>query len=150
MENSIRGGKTYSIVYQAVDLAAAASVNLGITTPATGFIYLDSIVLSTSANTTRVSVYENISYTEGSARTPLNLNRNSGATTDVTAKTGVTATVSGVPMDVIIGTVYSGTVSGSVQSVLDQGQEYVFEISNIGASTATTATLIVTFTESIG
>lgn len=138
----------FEIVYEISSLAAGSAVNLGITAPASKYMVINNISLNTSANTTRANLYENISYTEGSAATPVNLNRNVSNASTLTVKTGVTATVSGTPLESIVATTSSGTVNGSVSDIiLDQGEDYVIAVANIGSTNATNAVLIVQFTE---
>jgi len=148
MDKYINGGRYFSIVYQISALAAAGAVELGLTAPATGNIHLLPFSVSTSANTVQASLYENISYTGGSAVTPVNLNRNTSAAATLTASKGATATTSGTPLDTVMATTSSGTVKSSLPTiVLDQGILYVLEITNIGATTATNVDVVVTFYE---
>lgn len=143
----IHEGKAFTIIYNYTSLASAAQTYLGFTTPnaASGiFVHFRPLGVSTTASGIIANLYENLSYSSGSAYTPFNRNRLSTKTATVTAATGVTSTpgseliIAGASAGAAGNPVSStgGAAPGSAEEiVLKQNTPYVIEVDNIGAST---------------
>lgn len=142
----IHSGKAYMVPRREASVAAAASINAVLTTPATSgdstdkYIHYRPEVITSSASGVRIELYEGSTTTGGSAITPQQMNRNYTNTSVVTVVHGATISSAGTLLaSVAIGstgtpTQRSGGASGDTKEfVLKPGTKYSIVITNIGS-----------------
>lgn len=90
----IHDGKGYSVIQTIPTIAAAASYEIGFTTPASTVkeIHFKTATVSSSANIIRAEIFEAAAYTAGDEIVAINRKRTSTDHSSVTFKRGVTAT----------------------------------------------------------
>jgi hypothetical protein len=157
----IHDGIGYAALITSASIAAGADYKIQFTTPGENsgkFIHFRPVHLTTTANVTRVRMYEDsTSISGGTAVTIYNHNRLSTNVSGVTINQGVTATNgNALPVGTVAGTdgntasrTGGGTDGSAEEWVLKQGTEYTFMISNVGSTTATVADLILFWYEEL-
>lgn len=125
-------------------IAEAGVANLVLTTPAVGYVHFKPPRIDSNGPDITVELVEGQATTVGTARTPLNRNRNSSVTSDSTLVSGATLGAGGSTIDTMFiggGTGVGGTKTGAQTSnenewVLLQNTKYVVKITNGGSGTA--------------
>lgn len=133
----LRSGQAYEASFT-TSVAQSGSFKTSFLTPEDELIYIQGIVVSSTAAVVKVELYENVTSSAGTAFTPTNLNRNSANISSVTVKTGVTADVTSVtPLETFcVGAGSANTVSGlngdSLQ--LKKNTEYILVVTELGVA----------------
>lgn len=158
----IHDGLGFAIIETLAAVASGATVYIGLTTPnaASGkFVHFRPTSLTSTDSGVVAKIYEDLSYTNGTACNCFNMNRLSSNTAALTGAVGVTATPS-TELVIAAASVGSGgnpvTSSGGIggsadnERVLKQDTSYVVELKNIGAATTTINVSIFWYEESQG
>jgi hypothetical protein len=141
----IHQGLGYNLPIESSSVAAAGVYSVAIQVPAGVFLHIRPTTWSSTANLGELKLFENSTFSGGSAVTPVNKNRNSKRVSKVVCTAGVTATntTATLLMAESVGT--GGTPSASAgggggqndEWVLEPLRTYVFQFENIGATNAT-------------
>lgn len=141
----IHQGIGFNLPVESTSVAAAGVYSVALQIPVGLFVHIRPTTWSSTANLGELKLFENSTFSSGSAATPRNKNRNSVNTSRVVCTVGVTATNTNATLlnYESVGTggnPASARGGGSGQDeewVLKPGLTYVFQFENIGSSTAT-------------
>lgn len=140
LDNNIIQGNVFSIT---LDQAFTAETPIYFTseyaTPANiDAVFLLPIILSPASGTAVLKIYEDTNYTGGTALTPVDRNRTTANTAEITVLAGASGTTEGTLLfTYLFGTDASGTPAGSQGGgagsstnpiVLDKTKKYLYEI----------------------
>jgi hypothetical protein len=146
----IHDGIGYLINVTSSSINAGSSYNISVTTPKAedGYIHWRPTNTGSTANMILVELWEGGSTSGGDEVTPMNRNRNSNRTSLVSVKKGATITPTTLLDSYTVGSAGGtqnrsggGGVGSLEEIVFKPSTTYTIKITNIGASTATTAYL---------